>query len=286
VDAIFGTPERPIAIFELKTGGARLTAARMGRIWQNLPHEVGKIPIIGIRPRGSPVKRAEVHRLVRTYLLPELPGFAVHSRLLFHTRIEYLLRGFCFEPSGFESGGFYVWVFVQPLYIPSDNVLLTYGDRLGGGSMFWKPIGVDESSVMRALLEAMGKEGLPVLERIKTPSAFAAWRSTEPIHRRGMNRLEAQASALILAGNHRQGAELLDEIERRMPEIRRENIRLQLDRPWVEEIANRARTLRAKLDVDLADAIKQLTEWRDYTIQQLKLEKFALEPRSPLIRNS
>ena len=49
VDVILGTPEKPIAIFDLKTGGARLTPERIAEIRRNLPQGYQNIPILEIR---------------------------------------------------------------------------------------------------------------------------------------------------------------------------------------------------------------------------------------------
>ncbi|GEM_PF-2417812 len=50
VDTILGTPDSPIAIFELKTGTARLSSARIKLIRFHLPEFCNDIPIIEINP--------------------------------------------------------------------------------------------------------------------------------------------------------------------------------------------------------------------------------------------
>jgi len=48
-DVVEGTLERPIAIYDLKTGSARLTPTRIADIRSHLPQGFQDIPIIEIR---------------------------------------------------------------------------------------------------------------------------------------------------------------------------------------------------------------------------------------------
>ena len=51
VDAVRGRPERPKEIWDLKTGGARLTPQRIQQIRRHLPGGCQNIPIREVRPR-------------------------------------------------------------------------------------------------------------------------------------------------------------------------------------------------------------------------------------------
>jgi len=51
VDAVRGRPERPKEIWDLKTGGARLTPQRIQQIRRHLPRGCQNIPIREVRPR-------------------------------------------------------------------------------------------------------------------------------------------------------------------------------------------------------------------------------------------
>ena len=49
-DVVFGTPEKPIALFDLKTGTSTLTATRIAQIRVHLPPGYTNIPIIEVHP--------------------------------------------------------------------------------------------------------------------------------------------------------------------------------------------------------------------------------------------
>ena len=51
VDVVRGNPNRPKEIWDLKTGGARLTPERIQQIRRHLPEECRNIPIREVRPR-------------------------------------------------------------------------------------------------------------------------------------------------------------------------------------------------------------------------------------------
>jgi hypothetical protein len=51
VDVVRGNPDRPKEIWDLKTGGARLTPERIQQIRRHLPEECRNIPIREVRPR-------------------------------------------------------------------------------------------------------------------------------------------------------------------------------------------------------------------------------------------
>jgi len=77
------------------------------------------------------MRRQVVEKLAREYLLPDLPGFVVTRGILHKTPIGELLRGFWFDSSAFDKYTAYVFVFVQPLYVPSKSLFFTFGRTLG-----------------------------------------------------------------------------------------------------------------------------------------------------------
>src|SRR5438552_1936158 len=118
------------------------------------------------------MKDARFQRLIRQYLLPHLPGFRAKKSLVFAEPLEYLLRGFALESSGFGPSVFYLWVFVQPLYVPSTHIYFHFGRRLGHG---WDldANADNESEVMGQVLTRIKDEGLPFINRFESPADFA-----------------------------------------------------------------------------------------------------------------
>ncbi len=50
---------------------------------------------------------------------------------------DSLLRGICFNSSAFSGDQFEIRVFVQPLYVPSDFIILTFGEVLKNNNIQW-----------------------------------------------------------------------------------------------------------------------------------------------------
>lgn len=57
-------------------------------------------------------------------------NFKLKGNILYKFPLNDLVVGFCFEKSASVKGGIYVWSFVQPLYLPNDSIILTFGRRL------------------------------------------------------------------------------------------------------------------------------------------------------------
>jgi hypothetical protein len=47
--------------------------------------------------------------------------------------VNYVLLGIMEEGSGFDQG-FYIWRVAMPLFVPTENVTLSWSERIGGGS--------------------------------------------------------------------------------------------------------------------------------------------------------
>jgi hypothetical protein len=218
------------------------------------------------------MKARELKPLFRNYLAHKLEGFTLRGRMLYKEPIEYLLRGFSFEPSGFDSGGFYLQVFVQPLYIPFEAVGFFEGQRLGGGAQYWH-VRDNESAVMGEVTTLMREVGLPFLESVRSPGALARWLEKKPIT---PMRMEGLAYSLILAGRPQRAKTVLAELQPRLEQIHAdESRRGRTIREWEIQFLGRVRTMRGLLERDPTGAVKQLSEWRNYTVHHLGLDDVA-----------
>jgi hypothetical protein len=111
------------------------------------------------------MNKRELAKIAKT-LVQELPDLAASNNLLLRTPLGPILRALCLERSGWDTHGFYVWVFFQPLCIPHAHVFFNLGWRLGGGTHTWNcetPTGVTSLRV------AIRREALPFLERVQSP---------------------------------------------------------------------------------------------------------------------
>lgn len=112
-------------------------------------------------------------RLARAHLLPALPGYAVRGRLIFRTPIEMLLVGLACEPSAFAKELFTVHAFVQPLYVPSNHITFSLGDRLGRlggkGDKWWDYSPEREQEIMDDVRGYIEREAVPFFAEVETP---------------------------------------------------------------------------------------------------------------------
>jgi hypothetical protein len=219
------------------------------------------------------VKGTTVERLARKYLLAELPGFRSRRSLIYSEPLDYLLRGFDFEPSGFDRYAFYVWVFVQALYVPRHGICYEFGDRLGtrdgdpGQRWHLRP-DTDEEQLMARILKLMKRDGLPFLKRLRTPADVAARAARSARSSKNPNDFELWAYSLILLGKKSEALKVLDRLHEACIDTSEE-----FDAPvtWVLEMDERCQRMRAALERDLSEAVALLNEWRDYTLHSLRL---------------
>ena len=182
--------------------------------------------------------------------------------------MSYLLSGLCFEPSGFDAAAMYVNVFVQPLFVPCDHVVLSYGHRLKGeaGQSGWTITSSNESAVMADILAAMQSDGISFMERIKSPAELATHIVTLGGLSINPHDVETVSYALVLDGKYDEAMvqlrHLQEVCEQSDPAI-----------AWPREINLRGNRVLKALRLRPADAHEMLESWRAYTIGALKLER-------------
>ncbi len=190
-------------------------------------------------------------------LLPELPGFAVKGYLLLIPPVKQILRGICFEPSGFDKQSFYVWVFFLPLFVPRKHVSFEFGRRIGHN---WKG---DAQNLLHELSGALKREALPFLSPIESPRDVAQAAKSLRLPQ-NPNVQQAIAYALARAGDVNEAVAALDELTRS----------LDVKVPWQLEMFERANALKPQLLSDAPGAQKQLEAWETESATNLRLEKF------------
>jgi hypothetical protein len=187
--------------------------------------------------------------------------------------IEQLLKGLASQPSAFNAANFEVEAFVMPLYVPSDHIRFQFGGQLGALSghqpRWWTISKENEASVMQEVLDLTRTEALPFLNRFSTPRDLAEYivRDGDPDSRRtDPNLAEVEAYSWILAGEHQWALEAFQRLA---------NIASNYKGPslWVQEVAQRGERVKHLLTTAPSEALRQLAEWREYTLTALKLHE-------------
>lgn len=208
-------------------------------------------------------------------LLPHLPGFAVKGPLLFLQPVGHTLRAICFNGS-IDPRSFYVQIFLEPLFVPSEHIGFNIGWRLRGGTGGSSSWNADAPNLIPELIAALGREALPFLSRVHSPRDVAEVASAihpvkgpiaqETVPYTSGDPIKQQAIAYALArdGDVAEAGEALD----RLVNLLHEEV------PWQHEIAERARVLKSQLLRDPAAARRQLDVWEAETAKNLGLEEF------------
>ncbi|HLD61275.1 MAG TPA: hypothetical protein VJA27_04065 [Patescibacteria group bacterium] len=157
-----------------------------------------------------------------------------------------ILRGVYFENSQ-TPDSCYVWIFVQPLYVPSPHVVFNIGERLGGGSKIWK---VEEAGAVASLVK---KEGVAFFGSISSPETLARWQYLE--ERTDPYALQARAYSLVASGYAQEGVDALHAL----------TDSLTSDIPWVLEMKSRAEQLAQLAESNLESAQESLSQWEKET---------------------
>lgn len=222
------------------------------------------------------MKGRTVEKLAKKYLLQHLPGYAVRRSLLFFEPLDWILRGYCFDSSSFSADRFVVHAFCQPLYVPVEYLVLSFGDRLGaagGGPERWFHLkGNDELSTMTEVVERILKEGEPMLVTTETLRGFLDMLPRLSSDHADPHYLEARAYTEVLTGR----TELACRTINRLNSVIDANPN-KFD--WVLDLQRRVNHIRVLLAESPESAISQLNTWADYTARQLKLNRVRSEAR-------
>lgn len=211
-----------------------------------------------------PLSGSRLLRLMRERDQKSFSTFVAKGGLVFDTPIQDVLAGFCVEGSQWWPGERYVWAYVQPLFAPTWATTLTFGKRMGGGTRTWKLAEFDE------LYQYVQRDGMPILESLGSVELLAKNGGRFLGGQPTLAPLEDIAYSQVLAGR-------LKEALRTFGAMRADLLADPDDRPWVQELMARAALIEQLMAEDPMAAVRQLREWRQYTIENLKLTKWAAD---------
>jgi hypothetical protein len=193
--------------------------------------------------------------------LPALPGFAARKSLVYRHPVEFFLCGISFETSSFSSDSVAVTAFVQPLYVPQDHLVYTFGFRLGD----YEINEGTEAKVFQEIGDSVRRCALPFFDRLDGLDRFCANlaelheeapRKVPPLEREQVK--EVLAYAELLRGQKDRGLELLrDMIE---------------GATFPEPVERAEEVIRAVTERGLEAGQALLHEWRAATARNLKLQ--------------
>ena len=189
--------------------------------------------------------------------------------LLFKAPIGNVLCGLFLESSAFSAEVFNPSVFVQPMFQKSSSLVLSLGQRFLGK---WTSA---DTQVVERLSQQLRVVGLPLWSQYDSTEKLAAL----PPEPRLPLRTITSGYALILCHNFEEAARKLriadKDLERIYGDQRKANPSFwpNAEHAEVAEMLN-------KLQSDPEAAIQTLMQWRQFTLNELKLSEFASEAAS------
>jgi hypothetical protein len=187
--------------------------------------------------------------------VPELKPLS-HGFLI-ATPLRRVICGICLNGSQ-TPDSYYIEPFVQPLYVPTDHLHLTFGIRLLGGCWLCHVPG-DIDVAVREIVFA----GAPYYRAHATPEALACW----PLLSDSANPHcgEAWAYSLIATHQYERADRALSELVQAMADSRYES---EL------ELRSRVEGVMRLLRESPPRAVEQLAEWEHANVERLGLQEF------------
>ncbi len=109
------------------------------------------------------MKAAEWKGVVRS-ILPTNEHWAFRGSLCYRLPVQRVLLGVLGEGSGFDKG-VYVWRVLMPLFVPSEHIVLTSSERIGGGSRKYDNFDVEAlTAAISKAIEELGSEEDALIE--------------------------------------------------------------------------------------------------------------------------
>ncbi len=205
------------------------------------------------------MKAAEWKQVVQP-LLPADGSWEFRGFLCYRPPVHRVLLGALGEGSGFDKG-VYIWRVVMPLFVPSENVVLSWSERIGGGARKFDKFGEDAlvTAIVTAI-EGLRSEDDALVEILGRADAASPNRR---LH-------EVIGYAQLLQGDTSGAQESLIRAAAGVVET-----------PWSQEIIDRARLISRLLDEGGPDqAVGQLDRWCDQTAGALGLRRLLRSNRS------
>jgi hypothetical protein len=209
----------------------------------------------------------------------EFPNLQVSNRhhLAYEIHHQLLLCGFVLDLSGMEKGAFYLTAFVQPLYVPCDYIVLSYGKRLPS-KQGAKPEGARRkisqencATIAEYVVRSIRSDGLSFLERVNTVRKFAevaeskAGSAKNPFgwHDSNPNLVEVRAYSWILLGDESRARRDLLYLTQKFSG----------KQDWEKELQERAASVSHAMEHSKEQAQTLLRQWAKQSTVGLGLAK-------------
>lgn len=208
------------------------------------------------------MKGKDLQKFVEQYLLPSLSGFGYGKRVIYAIPVESVLCGLVFDSSAFSAQTFYPHAFVQPLYVPNEHLVLSFGHRFSG---VWKFAVGREQDLADRLIQNIRKQFTPLVVSLRTPELFAKNASKFSWFNKSNPHLaQAMAYSLAFTGELKAAAKWLRVVEETIQKSKTKQ-------EWEVALAGECLRFQDLLLGDPEGGRGQLAAWSEQTRNCLKL---------------
>jgi hypothetical protein len=205
----------------------------------------------------------ELKKLISKYIDPKLQeNLVLHKNILYQIPVSDFLKGFCFEQSGYNKEGFYLWCFVQPLYIPSEDIVLTFGKRIATKKVEWWDIEKNNESKITSTFNDINNKiknkGLVYIEELSRHEKF--YEFCKKYKKTNVRIWEA----LVYTGLYKGFPEADKEAELLINYLQKSDMSIN----WIKEVFDNLKILLAKNKVERNELI---AKFREFTMNNLQL---------------
>ncbi|WP_445458168.1 hypothetical protein [Flavobacterium sp. HNIBRBA15423] len=151
---------------------------------------------------------------------------------------DNLLKGFVFGRSGYEIKGFYLHVFVQPLYLLDENINLTFGYKIKYDSKdFWEiDDKKDNTKLFIELEKAINKNSNDFLKIFDSPESFYKYYQNKCVNLR-------MVEAVVLSACYSLSEERFSLIDKYISILEKEDLSIN----WRKTLLEQARLLKLNI---------------------------------------
>jgi len=213
------------------------------------------------------MKIAELASLMNEYLLPKFPGYVLHRTILIKAPIKYIIQGIELDTSVWDSNTIKTSSHVIATYVPIDyygSNIFNVADRIE----FHRD---NIAEQMESIAQILKKKLEPWLMQWNTPMDIAE-KALPP----GAIDVQLQrdvAYSLVLLREREKALRALDGIKQLIEKHYRGPVFETHD--WPQQLLDESLLLKNRVLDNIESAISLLHEWRQFTLNKLKLQQYA-----------
>jgi len=218
--------------------------------------------------------KRDIEKQLNKTIMNKLPeGFAAKGQLLFHTPIEWFIRGYGFHWSEYDKDKFRVIAFISPLYVPETGYYYSLHQSIGflcyKQETWWSKF--DDPQIIDCILA----KGERWVGEITTPYEFAVKAKQIALKQEivpdDMTLSRDIAYSYLLAGRQREAIAVLKDMKF--------ELKSRIDKGtlscWYGDLYEEVTSME-KVAEDESMACELLQNYRDKRLNMLKMKSFAV----------